>query len=475
MRPTKTPSVSSLAIAIRYRDVAAAVEWLSAAFDFERQVSIADETGAVVYAQLTFGNALVMLAPVRDTPLDSFMKQPDEIGGAETQSCYIVVDDVDAHFARATTAGAEVVLDMATDDLGGRGYSCRDPEGHLWNFGTSDPWQRRSINDPRNLSPSAASDNTKRWTISAGLAILLAASTAAIGWVGGTRWHADVAGAFVQEAQEKAIQERAAKLADERAARLAQQLAEPERVAKEAAENAARAAGELADRERAARTAAEQALAEAARRLAADRSANEAAARAAADLRAQLDQERAAVVGSQTAREDALKLVALERSAREDAERALERAQQEVAKENTAREAAERALEQAQQRISQASGAGQATELALDQARQRATQLTAAKAAADRALEQVQQQVAKERSAREAAERAERTVREQLEREQKSKAAAWKAASQLRKQLVKTPVASDSGTTAPGYDSGAAAMDTADPQSAVQRKKKSQE
>ena len=24
---------------------------------------------------------------------------------------------------------------------GGRLYSCRDPEGHVWHFGTYDPWQ----------------------------------------------------------------------------------------------------------------------------------------------------------------------------------------------------------------------------------------------------------------------------------------------------------------------------------------------
>ncbi len=37
-------------------------------------------------------------------------------------------------------AGAEVVVDIADQDHGGRMYSCRDPEGHLWNFGTYDPW-----------------------------------------------------------------------------------------------------------------------------------------------------------------------------------------------------------------------------------------------------------------------------------------------------------------------------------------------
>jgi uncharacterized glyoxalase superfamily protein PhnB len=52
------------------------------------------------------------------------------------------VDDADAHYARAAAAGAEIVLDIVDEDYGGRGYSCRDPEGHLWNFGTYDPWAR---------------------------------------------------------------------------------------------------------------------------------------------------------------------------------------------------------------------------------------------------------------------------------------------------------------------------------------------
>jgi uncharacterized glyoxalase superfamily protein PhnB len=31
-------------------------------------------------------------------------------------------------------------MPLKTEDYGGRGYSCRDSEGHLWNFGTYDPW-----------------------------------------------------------------------------------------------------------------------------------------------------------------------------------------------------------------------------------------------------------------------------------------------------------------------------------------------
>jgi uncharacterized glyoxalase superfamily protein PhnB len=33
------------------------------------------------------------------------------------------------------------VLDIKDEDYGGRGFSYRDLEGHLWNFGTYDPWE----------------------------------------------------------------------------------------------------------------------------------------------------------------------------------------------------------------------------------------------------------------------------------------------------------------------------------------------
>ncbi len=40
---------------------------------------------------------------------------------------------------RAVAAGAEIVLDIEDQAHGGRGYSCRNPEGHTWHFGTYDP------------------------------------------------------------------------------------------------------------------------------------------------------------------------------------------------------------------------------------------------------------------------------------------------------------------------------------------------
>jgi uncharacterized glyoxalase superfamily protein PhnB len=31
-------------------------------------------------------------------------------------------------------------MEIKDEDYGGRDYSCRDPEGHVWNFGSYDPW-----------------------------------------------------------------------------------------------------------------------------------------------------------------------------------------------------------------------------------------------------------------------------------------------------------------------------------------------
>ena len=53
----------------------------------------------------------------------------------------LIVADADAHYLRAKQAGADIVIEIADQDHGGRLYSCRDPEGHLWNFGSYDPWE----------------------------------------------------------------------------------------------------------------------------------------------------------------------------------------------------------------------------------------------------------------------------------------------------------------------------------------------
>ena len=77
-----------------------------------------------------------MLGSALDDEYGQLVKPPKDVGGVSTRSVYIVVKDADVHYRRAVAAGAEIVIDIHDEDYGGRGYCCRDPEGHLWYFGT---------------------------------------------------------------------------------------------------------------------------------------------------------------------------------------------------------------------------------------------------------------------------------------------------------------------------------------------------
>lgn len=138
-------TVSTIIPCLRYRDAPAAIAWLQRAFGFRAQAVYADGD-TVHHAQLVFGNGMVMLGSV--DPHSDWGRQsvqPDEIGGRQTQNICVVVADPDTHYARALAAGAERVIDIADQDYGGRGYACRDPEGHVWWFGSYDPWQAAPV------------------------------------------------------------------------------------------------------------------------------------------------------------------------------------------------------------------------------------------------------------------------------------------------------------------------------------------
>ena len=128
---------------LRYRDAHTAIEWLGRAFGFEPHLVVPGEEGSIAHAQLVFGNGMIMLGSARESAFDAMQKPPDDRHAVVSQSAYLIVEDADAHHARAVAAGAEVVAELRDQDYGGRGYSCRDPEGHLWSFGTYDPWAPR--------------------------------------------------------------------------------------------------------------------------------------------------------------------------------------------------------------------------------------------------------------------------------------------------------------------------------------------
>ncbi len=126
--------------AMRYRDAPAAIEWLCRVFGFEKHLIVPNEDGSIAHAQLSYGNGMIMLGSAVETEFGRFIRQPDEIGGAETQCAYLVVNDADAVYRNVKAAGVEILMEIRDEDYGGRGFACRDLEGHIWSVGTYDPW-----------------------------------------------------------------------------------------------------------------------------------------------------------------------------------------------------------------------------------------------------------------------------------------------------------------------------------------------
>lgn len=117
---------------LNYRDAHAGIAFLVDAFGFT--ATAVHEGGPerpVAHAELRWPlGGGIMLGSANDSGND-FERLPT--GGAST---YVVCDDPDALYARATAAGAEVVRQLRDTDYGSREFSVRDPEGNLWSFGT---------------------------------------------------------------------------------------------------------------------------------------------------------------------------------------------------------------------------------------------------------------------------------------------------------------------------------------------------
>ena len=125
-----------------YRDARAAVQWLCDTFGFVRKTVYEGNDGSIVHSELTFGNGMVMLGSVnKDTDYGRMIAQPDEIGGRDTTTVCLITDHPDEIYRRAKAAGAKIIRDIRDEDYGGRAFVCADPEGHIWSFGSYDPWK----------------------------------------------------------------------------------------------------------------------------------------------------------------------------------------------------------------------------------------------------------------------------------------------------------------------------------------------
>jgi PhnB protein len=126
---------------LSYEDVGAAIDWLVEAFRFrESGQRFTDDEGRVTHAELELDGAAVMLGwpgPDYRSPAHHAQECAQAARWLATpwviDGVHVEIDDVDAHYERARSAGATILREP--EDLPfGRLYSAADPEGHRWMF-----------------------------------------------------------------------------------------------------------------------------------------------------------------------------------------------------------------------------------------------------------------------------------------------------------------------------------------------------
>jgi DNA-binding transcriptional MerR regulator len=120
-------TIHSTASMLAYEDTGAAQEYLVRVFGLTAAPAAA-HTAESTYREVRAGAQVIGLHPVEEG-----MTSPRR-AGAPTSMTIITVDDVDAHHARSSAAGAEIVDPLADKPWGVREYGARDPQGHLWYF-----------------------------------------------------------------------------------------------------------------------------------------------------------------------------------------------------------------------------------------------------------------------------------------------------------------------------------------------------
>jgi PhnB protein len=115
---------------IFYRDVPAALEWLSRAFGFTERMRTQTPRGGT-HGEMLVGDQLIMMGQGSS----ELRMQSVSDTKVATQGVFVYLSDVDAHHERARAAGARI--DKPPEDLPyGRSYTVRDLEGHPWFFTT---------------------------------------------------------------------------------------------------------------------------------------------------------------------------------------------------------------------------------------------------------------------------------------------------------------------------------------------------
>ncbi len=119
---------------LAYRDELAALEYLTRVFGFSERRESRIGAGTAedhMLAWLEFGSGLVMIGHANEevhqivSPLDA---------GKTTSMINVDCDNIDEHYARAVSEGANITMPLEDAYYGSRRYEATDLEGHRWHF-----------------------------------------------------------------------------------------------------------------------------------------------------------------------------------------------------------------------------------------------------------------------------------------------------------------------------------------------------
>jgi uncharacterized glyoxalase superfamily protein PhnB len=421
------------------------VEWLCDAFGFRKQLIVKGENSEVKHAELAFGESVIMVVPARDTPFEKVVVHPDQIGGVETQACYLVVADVEGHYAKASVKGAKIIFDIRVENHGGRAYACRDPEGHMWIFGTYDP--RGSLA----RRPSDGSNRRRPSRLAALVPLLLStlvfASVAAAVWSFSEMRRTALILDRVTSATPRpgGIEGVVQEWTQEDGKNVTAKLLEVE-TAKTSAEQSARALAARLARERAARESAVESGKETQERLSQELRAKEALSRAAQRAIDQLGQERIAREIAEKAARDATDQLEHLRVAKSVADRTAKEAIEQCEQGRTSQSLSEHPEQDAMYQIIRERNARAVAELAANELR---NQLVSFGPEPQERISDLRNRIEVERRANGVAERAVKDAQQKLAQEKHSRDAAERALKQAEQKLAALPSCWTCPTDAP--------------------------
>ena len=95
--------------------------------------------GKLKHSELEFGEDGLIMVVGTSTGGKTQGMSPKTINGGNTQSLFIYVDDIEAHYQKSKQVQAKILSELATTDYGAeywadRGYGAEDPEGHCFWF-----------------------------------------------------------------------------------------------------------------------------------------------------------------------------------------------------------------------------------------------------------------------------------------------------------------------------------------------------